>query len=406
MRLVDALPDLAPLYEDAFAQLVDDPPASIRDGGMFRDGVHPELDRLRSLQSSGRAWLRDLEQAERERTGIKSLKVGYNKVFGYYIEVSKANLASVPAEYERRQTLAAAERFVLLALKEREAEIVSAEERAVAFEEGLFRSFSDRVLAAGTGIQQWADAIAQIDVLVGLAHIASKRRYVRPAMDDAVGLDIEAGRHPVVEAHVGADFVPNDTLLTPEENIILLTGPNMGGKSTYMRQTAVICVIAQMGGFVPASRARIGIVDKLFTRIGASDDLGRGQSTFMVEMTELAEILRLATGRSLVLLDEIGRGTSTYDGLSIAEAVLEDLATRSDRPLTMFATHYHELIRFSEQFACVRNQSLAVEETGGDIRFLHTVILRPSDRSYGIQVARLVLAQPRHRKSAGIAACT
>lgn len=395
MRIVDALPDLVPLYEDAFVQLVDDPPATIRDGGMFRDGVHAELDRLRSLQSSGRAWLRELEQSERERTGIKSLKVGYNKVFGYYIEVSKANLASVPAEYERRQTLAAAERFVLPALKEREAEIVSAQERAVAFEEGLFRSFCDRVLAASAGIQQWAEAIAQIDVLATLAHVANKRRYVRPEMVDGVGIEIEAGRHPVVEAHVGADFVPNDTLLTPEEHIILLTGPNMGGKSTYMRQTAVICAIAQMGGFVPATRARIGIVDKLFTRIGASDDLGRGQSTFMVEMTELAEILRLATGRSLILLDEIGRGTSTYDGLSIAEAVLEDLATRSERPLTMFATHYHELTAFSESFSCVRNQSLAVEETGSGIRFLHTVMMRPSDRSYGIQVARLA-GLPKH----------
>lgn len=356
---------------------------------MFKMGVHPELDRLRTLQSSGRTWLRDLEVRERERTGIKSLKIGYNKVFGYYIEVSKSNLQNVPADYERRQTLASAERFVLPELKAREEEILSAEERAIAFELELFQALAQEVIALGSAIQRWADAVARIDVLSTLAQVATEYRYVRPVMRDEVGIEIEAGRHPVVEAHAASPFVPNDASLTPDRHIILLTGPNMGGKSTYMRQTAVICVMAQMGGFVPAKQATIGIVDRIFARIGASDDLNRGQSTFMVEMIELAEILRTATGRSLVLLDEIGRGTSTYDGLSIAEAVLEELAVRKERPLTMFATHYHELVGFSRRFPGVKNHSMAVEESQDGIRFLHTVVDRPSDKSYGIQVARL-----------------
>ncbi|WP_067616991.1 DNA mismatch repair protein MutS [Alicyclobacillus acidiphilus] len=386
---ISGLPDLTEFRDTVRNQIVDEPPVSIREGGMFKMGVHPELDRLRTLQSSGRTWLRDLEVRERERTGIKSLKIGYNKVFGYYIEVSKSNLQNVPADYERRQTLASAERFVLPELKAREEEILSAEERAIAFELELFQALAQEVIALGSAIQRWADAVARIDVLSTLAQVATEYRYVRPVMRDEVGIEIEAGRHPVVEAHAASPFVPNDASLTPDRHIILLTGPNMGGKSTYMRQTAVICVMAQMGGFVPAKQATIGIVDRIFARIGASDDLNRGQSTFMVEMIELAEILRTATGRSLVLLDEIGRGTSTYDGLSIAEAVLEELAVRKERPLTMFATHYHELVGFSRRFPGVKNHSMAVEESQDGIRFLHTVVDRPSDKSYGIQVARL-----------------
>ncbi|GMA61464.1 hypothetical protein GCM10025859_19040 [Alicyclobacillus fastidiosus] len=367
--LIDELPDLMPLALHIEASVVEEPPALTRDGGMFRSGVDDELDRLRSLQTSGRTWLRDLEQRERERTGIKSLKIGYNKVFGYYIEVSKANLASVPAEYERRQTLTGAERFILPELKEREAEILSAEERAMAKEAELFQSFRDRVLERRTDIQSFADALAQIDVVQSLAHVASERRFVRPQINRSVGIDIVGGRHPVVEAMATGQFVPNDTRLVQGEHIIVLTGPNMGGKSTYMRQTAIIVMMAQMGSFVPAQRAVVGIVDQIFARIGAADDLGRGQSTFMVEMIELAEILRQSTSRSLVLLDEIGRGTSTYDGLSIAEAVLEELASREEKPLTMFATHYHELINFSERFPSVRNYSMAVEEKKTASRF-------------------------------------
>ncbi|GEO24900.1 DNA mismatch repair protein MutS [Alicyclobacillus acidoterrestris] len=392
--LIDDLPDLLGLAATIEASIVDDPPIQTREGGIFRSGVDSELDRLRELQTSGRTWLRDLEQRERERTGIKSLKVGYNKVFGYYIEVSKANLGNVPEEYERRQTLTGAERFILPELKAREAEILSAEERAMAKEAELFQSFRNQVLAARSEIQTFADALAQIDVLQSLAHVASERRFVRPEIRGEVGIEIVGGRHPVVEELAKGQFVPNDTHLAPGDHIIVLTGPNMGGKSTYMRQTAIIVMLAQMGSFVPAERAVIGVVDQIFARIGAADDLGRGQSTFMVEMIELAQILRQSTGRSLVLLDEIGRGTSTYDGLSIAEAVLEELASRSEQPLTMFATHYHELIGFSERFPSVRNYSMAVEETADGITFLHTVVTRPSDKSYGIQVAKLAGLPP------------
>ncbi|MFB5191516.1 DNA mismatch repair protein MutS [Alicyclobacillus fastidiosus] len=392
--LIEQLPDLMPLALHIESSVVEEPPVLTRDGGMFRSGVDDELDRLRSLQTSGRTWLRDLEQRERERTGIKSLKIGYNKVFGYYIEVSKANLASVPAEYERRQTLTGAERFILPELKEREAEILSAEERATAKEAELFQSFRDRVLERRTDIQSFADALAQIDVIQSLAHVANERRFIRPEITSSSGIDIKGGRHPVVEAMAPGQFVPNDTRLVQGDHIIVLTGPNMGGKSTYMRQTAIIVMMAQMGSFVPAQRAQVGIVDQIFARIGAADDLGRGQSTFMVEMIELAEILRQSTSRSLVLLDEIGRGTSTYDGLSIAEAVLEELASRQEKPLTMFATHYHELIQFSERFPAVRNYSMAVEEKDDGIAFLHTVVTRPSDRSYGIQVAKLAGLPP------------
>lgn len=388
-RLVGGLPDFRPLAEAISRELVDDPPASAAEGGVFRDGIDPEIDRLRSLQSDGRKWLREFEARERERTGIKSLKIGYNKVFGYYIEVSKANLSLVPADYERKQTLAAGERFTHPELKAREADMLTAAERVVELERARFESWVDRVREQASELQRFAEVVSTIDVLAGLAELAMKRGYVRPEVSDDVGIEIREGRHPVVEASLGSEFVPNDLVLTPDSPIILLTGPNMGGKSTYMRQAALIAILAQMGSYVPARSARIGIVDRVFTRIGASDDLSRGQSTFMVEMTELAEILRMASARSLVLLDEIGRGTSTYDGLSIAEAVLEDLAERRDKPLTLFATHYHELISFSERFACVRNQSMAVEETETGIRFLHSVVMRPSDRSYGIQVARL-----------------
>lgn len=388
-ELVNATPNLSALATLIDERIADDPPAQVGDGGIFRSGVDAQLDDLRNLQHGGRTWLRDLEQRERDKTGIKSLKVGYNKVFGYYIEVSKSNLQSIPQEYERRQTLAAAERFVLPELKSREAEILSAEERAKAHEYELFHKLCDVVLEHSAKIHQFSETLARIDVLQSLAKVASEQRYICPTMTDHSGIHVVKGRHPVVERLTKGEFVPNDTTLTSDEHIILLTGPNMGGKSTYMRQTALIVILAQMGSFVPAEHASIGIVDQIFARIGAADDLSRGQSTFMVEMIELADILRQATEKSLVLLDEIGRGTSTYDGLSIAESVVEELAVGMRHPMTMFATHYHELIRFSGHFTCVRNCSTAVEEANGDITFLHTVVDRPSDRSYGIQVARL-----------------
>lgn len=387
--LVEQSPNLLTFAEMLEGQLVDEPPTQVKEGGLFKSGVDAKLDKLRDLQTGGRSWLRELEQRERDKTGIKSLKVGYNKVFGYYIEVSKSNIQHVPNSYERRQTLASAERFVLPELKAREADILSAEERAMAHEYALFQALCEQVLELGPKIQAFADVIAQIDVLQSLAKVANDRHYVCPTVVDDVGIDIVKGRHPVVESLTGRLFVPNDTVLQPDAHIILLTGPNMGGKSTYMRQTALIVILTQMGSFVPAAQATIGIVDQIFARIGAADDLGRGQSTFMVEMIELAEILRQSTSRSLVLLDEIGRGTSTYDGLSIAESVVEELTTRAAKPLTMFATHYHELIGFSDRFPSVRNHSMAVEETRDGITFLHAVVNSPSDRSYGIQVARL-----------------
>lgn len=388
-KLVRTAPALSELATAIDEKITDEPPVQVRDGGIFKSGVDEELDRLRSLQTGGRTWLRDLEQREREKTGIKSLKIGYNKVFGYYIEVSKSHLQSVPDTYERRQTLAGAERYILPELKSREAEILSAEERANAHELELFYHLCESVLERSSDIHLFSDVLAQIDVLQSLGKMASEQRYTRPTIRETPGIEIVKGRHPVVERLTKGEFVPNDTTLAPDAQIILLTGPNMGGKSTYMRQTALIVILAQMGSFVPAQHAEIGIVDQIFARIGAADDLGRGQSTFMVEMIELADILRQSTEKSFVLLDEIGRGTSTYDGLSIAESVVEELSVGSRRPLTMFATHYHELIRFSGHFSCVRNYSMAVEEAQGEITFLHTVVDRPSDRSYGIQVARL-----------------
>ncbi len=324
-RLVADMPNLSHLAERIAQTFVPEPPVSVHNGGMIRSGVDETLDELRDLAASGKSWLASLEQQERERTGIKSLKVGYNKVFGYYLEVSKANAALVPPEYERRQTLANAERYVLPVLKEREAAILNAEEQSQTREFELYTAALTDVLAELPAIQKTALKIAQIDVICALAQVSVERNYVRPVMQTERGIWIEDGRHPVVEAQAGSAFVPNDVRLDEDTSLILITGPNMAGKSTYMRQTALIVLMAHIGCPVPAQSAKIGIVDRIFTRIGASDDLGAGKSTFMVEMVELAQILRLATKRSLVLLDEIGRGTSTYDGLCIAEAVVESL---------------------------------------------------------------------------------
>ncbi|MCL6453403.1 MAG: DNA mismatch repair protein MutS [Alicyclobacillus sp.] len=388
-ELGERLPDLTDLAERVLSTLESQPPASIQDGGMVRQGVDSELDELRLLHSDGKQWLANFEAAERERTGIKSLKVGFNKVFGYYIEVSKANVHLVPPDYQRKQTLTAAERYTVPALKAQEDRILHAEERAIQREIQIFTALRDEVAAALPAVQRTAEVLAEMDALAALAETAADRGYVRPRVRQDKGIWIANGRHPMVEAATPGRFVPNSVRLDAAGPFILLTGPNMAGKSTYMRQTALIVLMAQMGSFVPADEAEVGVVDRIFTRIGASDDLGSGQSTFMVEMVELAQILRQATERSLILLDEIGRGTSTYDGMSIAEAVMEQLVQSAERPLTLFATHYHELTARAADLLGVRNCSVAVQESAGEITFLHTVVERPADRSYGIQVARL-----------------
>ncbi len=388
-QLMRGLPEFASLSETILRTFVDQPPLGVREGGLIRDGVDAELDRLRTLSSSGKEWLTQFEQQERERTGIRSLKVGYNKVFGYYIEVSKANVHLVPDTYERRQTLAAAERYVVSELKQREAEILTAAERSVEREYELFCEVRDGVVERLTDLQRVAERIAVLDALCSMATVSAECRFTRPVIRAERGIFIQQGRHPVVESAHPGTFVPNDVRLGDDADLLLITGPNMAGKSTYMRQTALIVLMAHMGCFVPAESAVIGLVDRIFTRIGASDNLAEGQSTFMVEMVELAQILRQATNRSLVLLDEIGRGTSTYDGMSIAEAVMEALLSPDSRPLTLFATHYHELTEKADSLDGAANCSVLVRESPDGITFMHTVVPRPADKSYGIQVAKL-----------------
>jgi DNA mismatch repair protein MutS len=390
--LADALHPLPELTELVDASLVDEPPMNLKDGGVIRDGVHAELDELRSASTEGRQWLAKFQADEQTRTGIKSLKVRHNKVFGYYIEVSKTNLDLVPDDYQRKQTLANAERFITPALKEVENKILGAHERAVALEQELFAELREKILAETASIQASAAALAELDVLATFADRAMTLRYVRPEMSDDDVLDIRDGRHPVIETLEDAErFVPNDTYLdTREQQVHILTGPNMAGKSTYIRQVALIVILAQVGSYVPAASARLGVVDRVFTRVGASDDLARGRSTFMVEMQEAANILNNATPRSLVVLDEIGRGTSTYDGISIAWAVAEHLHNQPEnKAKTLFATHYHELTQLPETLNGAKNYSVAVRERGEQIVFLRKIIEGASDRSYGIQVARL-----------------
>lgn len=371
--------------------IVDDPPVLIRKGGVIRDGYHEELDRLRVISRDGRQWIADLEQQEKERTGIKSLKIRYNAVFGYFIEVTKANLSSVPPHYERRQTTTNGERFTIPDLMEVESQITTADERLLSLEEELYTSLLATVREYVADIQQTAHAAGRIDLFAGLAETALKFRYVRPQLVQEPTLLIREGRHPVVEASVPGGFVPNDAEMDASgEQILIITGANMAGKSTYMRSVALIIVLAQMGSFVPASYARIGLVDRIFTRVGAFDDLASGQSTFMVEMLELATILNHATGHSLVILDEIGRGTSTLDGYCIARAVLENLhGKRTKGPRTLFATHFHELVGVEADLKRVRNCHFAVKETEKDVVFLRKLIPGATDRSYGIHVAEL-----------------
>ncbi len=370
--------------------LVDDPPASLSEGGVIRPGFSEELDGLLRSVREAKEWLASLERREQERTGIKNLRVGYNKVFGYYIEVTKANLSAVPPDYIRKQTLVGAERFITPELKEMETLILNAEERQVEVETRIFREVCARIAARAPALLETARAVARLDVAAALAEVAVRNRYVRPELTEENVLEIIGGRHPIVEQSIAEPFVPNDLRLDDEARILIITGPNMAGKSVYIRQNALIVLMAQMGSFVPAERARIGIVDRIFTRIGAQDEVASGQSTFMVEMVETANILNNATPRSLLILDEIGRGTSTYDGISIAWAVVEYLHNHPQRRArTLFATHYHELIELADRLPGVQNVNLAVAEEGGQVVFLHKVVSGGADRSYGIHVAQL-----------------
>jgi DNA mismatch repair protein MutS len=394
--LATELDDLAELRDELDRTLADEPPAVARDGGAVRDGVDPELDELRGISRSGKQRIAEMEEAERARTGITSLKIRYNRVFGYYIEVSKSNLASVPADYHRRQTIAGGERFITPALKAYEEKVLGADERIVEREVEIFDALRRRVASEAPRIQDTARGLASFDVLCALAETAAVQNYTKPlvhAGDELVATD---ARHAVVERHVPDAFVPNDvTLDGAAHQLVILTGPNMGGKSTYLRQSALLCLMAQAGSFVPARTAKLPVVDRLFARVGASDNIARGQSTFMVEMQETANILHSATSRSLVILDEIGRGTSTFDGLSLAWAVAEHLASNPRaRPKTIFATHYHELTDLADALPGVANFHVVVREWKDDIVFLRKVVPGRSDRSYGIQVARLAGLPP------------
>jgi DNA mismatch repair protein MutS len=372
------------------AALVDEPPPTTRDGGMIREGYHADLDELRRAGTEGRQWIAELQDREIARTGIKSLKIRYNSVFGYYLEVTKTHLASIPADYTRKQTTANTERFITPELKEMEGRILGGEERAKALESAIFSDLRAAVLAELEPLQQTARVVAQIDALAGLAETARTFRYIRPRLSAGGTIKITDGRHPVLDQTMPAGrFVPNDTDLdTDRHRLVILTGPNMAGKSTYIRQVALLVLLAQTGSFIPAAAAEIGVVDRIFTRVGANDDLARGQSTFMVEMNETANILNNATDRSLVILDEIGRGTSTFDGLSIAWSVAEFLHDTTGCR-TLFATHYHELTDLARTRPGVTNCNVAVREWNDDVIFLRKIIPGPADQSYGIQVARL-----------------
>ncbi|HNV85697.1 MAG TPA: DNA mismatch repair protein MutS [Candidatus Omnitrophota bacterium] len=371
--------------------IVDEPPLSVKEGGLIRDKYSIELDELRNIARNGRNWIVEFQKKEIERTGIKSLKIRYSQVFGYTIEVSQSNLNSVPSDYIRKQTLANAERFIVPELIEWDQKISGAEEKIKALEFRLFDEIRGKILEELAPLQEMAKAIGVLDALLSLAMIAVQKKWVKPEVTESQELRIEGGRHPVVEAMLPlGQFVENDALLDTKENqLIILTGPNMAGKSTYIRQVALIVLLAQMGSFVPARSARVGLVDRIFTRIGASDNLAGGESTFMVEMIEAAHILRNATDRSLLILDEVGRGTSTFDGVSIAWAICEHLAREGGCPRTLFATHYHELTQLEEHFPRVKNYNITVKETRDGIVFLRKVVRGGSDRSYGIHVARL-----------------
>lgn len=390
-NLAEEIIDLSAISTEIETMIVDDPPAVITSGELIRDGYSSELDAMKDSISDAKNWIAGLETKEKERTGITHLKVGYNKVFGYYIEVSRSNLDLVPDDYIRKQTLVGAERFITPKLKEMEGIVLNAETRINQLEYDLFTGLRTRIGEKIPEIQKVSRAVANIDVLVSFARVSIQNNYIRPTVDDSYTIEIEQGRHPVIEKTTEQGlFVSNDTYLNnTSESMLIITGPNMAGKSTYMRQTALIVLMAQIGCFVPAAKARIGLVDRIFTRIGASDNLAQGQSTFFVEMSELAYILRSAGPRSLIVLDEIGRGTSTYDGLSIAWAAVEYLCNEKRKIRTLFATHYHELTVLEERIKGVRNLNVDVAEENGNIVFLHKIVPGSANRSYGIHVARL-----------------
>ena len=386
---IDELKDIHDLIEKA---IVDDPPMTIKDGGIIKIGYDEEIDKLKTATTEGKNWIIQLEAEEKEKTGIKNLKVGFNKVFGYFIEVTKSYLSQVPDRYVRKQTLTNAERYITEDLKNLENQILGAEEKVVNLEYNAFIEIREEIAKNIKRLQSTAMAVSELDVLTSFAQVAEDLNYCMPQVDNSGIIDIKAGRHPVIEKMLGAgSFVDNDTYLDKDENrLSIITGPNMAGKSTYMRQVALITLMAQVGSFVPASEAHIGVVDKIFTRVGASDDLSMGQSTFMVEMMEVATILKEATSNSLVILDEIGRGTSTYDGLSIAWAVAEYIADKEKcGAKTLFATHYHELTELENQSDGIKNYSIAVKEKGEDIIFLRKIVRGGTDESYGIHVAKL-----------------
>ncbi|MBR0535187.1 MAG: DNA mismatch repair protein MutS [Clostridia bacterium] len=386
---IDLLEDVNSLISDA---ICDEPPLTVREGGMIRDGYNSELDSLRDIVNNGKGYLTAVEQSEQEKTGIKKLKIGYNRVFGYYIEVTNSFKDLVPEHYIRKQTLSNCERYITQELKELESKVLGAQERIVRLEFELFSAIREQIAAQLERVRKTARAIANLDALCSLSYTAVNNNYTRPVVDTSDDLIIENGRHPVVELMLqGAPFVPNDTHLDCDENrLAIITGPNMAGKSTYMRQVAVIVLMAQIGSFVPAQSAKIGIVDRIFTRVGASDDLSAGQSTFMLEMTEVADILNNATSKSLIVFDEIGRGTSTYDGMSIARAVLEYTADKKKiGAKTLFATHYHELTELEDTIPGVNNYNTSVKKRGDDITFLRRIVKGSADGSYGVEVAKL-----------------
>ena len=392
VQLQEEMDELADLFALVDTAIVDEPPISIRDGGFIKEGYNEEVDRLRHAKTEGKSWLAKLEAEEREKTGIKTMKVKYNKVFGYYLEVTNSYKDMVPDYYTRKQTLTNAERYITPELKELEETILGSEDKLTALEYDLYVEVRGKIADEILRIQKTAHAIAGVDVFASLALVAERGNYVKPSINEKGVLDIKNGRHPVVEKMIPNDmFIANDTYLDNGKNrISIITGPNMAGKSTYMRQTALIVLMAQIGSFVPADAAKIGLVDRIFTRVGASDDLASGQSTFMVEMTEVANILRNATRNSLLILDEIGRGTSTFDGLSIAWAVVEYISnTKLLGAKTLFATHYHELTELEGKLPGVNNYCIAVKENGDDIVFLRKIIQGGADKSYGIQVAKL-----------------
>jgi len=399
---IDALDPCTEVITLISQAIVPDPPATLSAGGVIAPGFSSELDTVLNAARKAKAWVAGLERHERERTGVKSLKVGYSKVFGYYIEVTKANLSRVPDDYVRKQTLVNAERFITPELKEQESLILNAEERRAELEGQIYRQVCEQVAAAAPRILSTAQALTELDVYAALAEVAQRNRYVRPTLNEGDFIHIVNGRHPVVELTLHEEpFVPNDTQLSPQEAILVITGPNMSGKSTYLRQVALIVLMAQIGSFVPADAAEIGLVDRIFTRVGAQDEISAGQSTFMVEMVETANILNHATNRSLLILDEIGRGTSTYDGISIAWAVVEYIHNHPRlQSKTLFATHYFELTELARFLPRVRNYNVAVAEEGDRVIFLHKIVPGGADRSYGIHVAQLAgLPRPVIRRA-------